>query len=98
MAAFTRRRVFQALAVPEVAQAGYLYVALVDWKNPWEGRHRPALMFGIDPAVGLLDLPGIPEQLDAIKDEDTVLFDSQSHVAFGPVPALLREGSRSAPR
>ncbi len=92
MAPFTRRRVFQALAVPEVAQAGYLYVTLVDWKNPWSGRHRPTLMFGIDPAVGLLDLPGVAEQLDAIKDEDTVLYDSHSHTEFGPVLDLLHRG------
>ena len=92
MAPFTRRRVFQALAVPGVARAGYLYVTLVDWKNPWTGRHRPTLMFGIDPAEGLLDLPGIPEQLDAIKDEDTVLYDAYSHRDFGPVVDVLRAG------
>lgn len=92
MAPFTRRRVFQALAVPEVEQAGYLYVTLVDWKNPWSGRHRPTLMFGIDPAVGLLDLPGVTDQLDAIKDEDSVLFDSHSHREFGPILDLLHRG------
>lgn len=92
MAPFTRRRVFQALAVPGVARAGYLYVTLVDWKNPWTGRHRATLMFGIDPAEGLLDLPGIPEQLDAIKDEDTVLYDAYSHREFGPVVEVLRAG------
>jgi putative ABC transport system permease protein len=92
MATFSRRRVFQALAVPEVTRAGYLYVTLVDWKNPWTGRHRPTLMFGIDPASGLLDLPGVSEQLDAIKDEDTVLFDQYSHREFGPVMEALRSG------
>lgn len=92
MATFSRRRVFQALAVPEVERAGYLYVTLVDWKNPWTGRHRPTLMFGIDPAVGLLDLPGVSAQLDAIKDEDTVLFDQRSHREFGPVDEALGSG------
>ena len=92
MAPFTRRRVFQALAVPGVARAGYLYVTLVDWKNPWTGRHRATLMFGIDPVEGLLDLPGIPEQLNAIKDEDTVLYDAYSHREFGPVVEVLRAG------
>lgn len=91
MGLFSRRRVFQALAVPEVAQAGYLYVTLVDWKNPWTGRHRPTLMFGIDPAAGLLDLPGIAEQLDAIKDVDTVLYDAYSHSEFGPVVDAWRK-------
>lgn len=90
MGLFSRRRVYQALAVPEVARAGYLYVTLVDWKNPWNGRHRPALMFGIDPAEGLLDLPGIPEQLDSIRDEDTVLYDAHSHRDFGPVVDAMR--------
>ena len=92
MAPFTRRRVFQALAVPEVARAGYLYVTLVDWKNPWTGRHRATLMFGIDPAVGLLDLPGVAEQLDVLKDADTVLYDEHSHREFGPVGDVLRAG------
>jgi len=98
MAPFTRRRVFQALAVPGVARAGYLYVTLVDWKNPWTGRHRATLMFGIDPVEGLLDLPGIPEQLNAIKDEDTVLYDAYSHREFGPVVEVLRAGQPSGRR
>lgn len=92
MAPFARRRVFQALAVPEVARAGYLYVTLVDWKNPWAARHRPALLFGIDPAVGMLDLPGVQEQLDAIKEEDSVLFDEYGHREFGPVATVLAQG------
>jgi putative ABC transport system permease protein len=92
MMPFSRRRIFQALAVPEVAQTSYLYASLVDWKNPWTGRNRPALLFGIDPTVGLLDLPGIPEQLDVIKDEDSVLFDAHSSLEFGPVAAVLRAG------
>ena len=92
MMPFPRRRVFQALAVPEVSQANYLYAGLVDWKNPWTGRNRPALLFGIDPTVGLLELPGIPEQLDLIKDEDSVLFDAHSSAEFGPVAAVLRDG------
>lgn len=92
MAPFSRRRVFQALAVPEVARAGYLYVTLVDWKNPWTGRHRPTLMFGIDPASGLLDLPGIPKQLGALKNEDAVIYDARSHAEFGPVVPTLQAG------
>jgi putative ABC transport system permease protein len=92
MAPFSRRRVLQALALPEVEQAGYLYVSLADWKNPWNGRHRPALLFGIDPIAGMLQLPGVPEQLAAIKDEDTVLFDAHSHTEFGPVPEIVGRG------
>jgi heterocyst specific transport system permease protein len=92
MMPFSRRRVFQALAVPEVSQASYLYASLVDWKNPWTGHKRPALLFGIDPTVGLLNLASIPEQLDLIKDEDSVLFDAHSSAEFGPVAAVLRDG------
>ncbi len=92
MAPFSRRRVLQALAVPGVAQATYLYVGLADWKNPLTAQHRAILIFGIDPAVGLLDLPGVPEQLDSLKPEDSVLYDAHSHAEFGPVVAALQEG------
>lgn len=92
MVFFPRRRVFQALALPDVDQASYLYVSLVDWKNPWTGRNRPALLFGLDPTVGLLDLPGIHENLAAIRDQDVVLFDAYSNTEFGPVAAVLRHG------
>lgn len=92
MAPFSRRRVFQALAVPEVERAGYFYVTLVDWRNPWTGRHRPTLMFGIDPAAGLLDLPGVPENLGVLKNEDAVIYDAHSHAEFGPVVETLLAG------
>lgn len=92
MAPFSRRRVLQALALRDVEQAGYLYVSLADWKNPWNGRHRAVLLFGIDPSAGMLQVPGIPEQLEKIKDEDSVLFDARSHVEFGPVPEIVGRG------
>jgi putative ABC transport system permease protein len=94
MAPFSRRRVLQTLAVPDVAEATYLYVGLGDWKNPWTAKHRAILIFGIDPAIGLLELSGVPEQLDAIKDEDAVLYDAHSHPEFGPVATVMRDGQQ----
>ena len=57
MSQFSRRRVQQALAVPEVQSATELYVGVAQWKNPWTARTRGILVLGIDPAVGAWNCP-----------------------------------------
>ena len=92
MSRFSRRRVQQALAVPEVQSATELYVAVAQWKNPWTARLRGILVLGIDPAVGALELPGVREHLDTIKLENAVLFDARSRREYGPVAAAFKAG------
>ena len=90
MSRFSRRRVQQALAVPEVQSATELYVEVAQWKNPWTARTRGILVLGIDPAVGALELPGVREHLDTIRLKDAVLFDSRSRREYGPVAAAFQ--------
>jgi putative ABC transport system permease protein len=92
MSRFSRRRVQQALAVPEVQSATELYVDVAQWKNPWTARTRGILVLGIDPAVGALELPGVREHLDTIRRKDAVLFDARSRREYGPVAATFRAG------
>ncbi|MBI5687348.1 MAG: FtsX-like permease family protein [Verrucomicrobia bacterium] len=90
MTPFARRRVQQALGVPGVASAGLLYAGTADWKNQRTVRRDPILVLGIDPVGGVLELPGLRDHLDAIKNENVVVFDEWSRPEYGPVAALLR--------
>ena len=90
MSQFPRRRVQQALAVPEVQSATELYVGVAQWKSPWTARTRGILVLGIDPAVGALELPGVREHLDTIRLKDSVLFDGRSRREYGPVAATVK--------
>jgi putative ABC transport system permease protein len=92
MAPFSRRRVEQALAVSDVQSVTDLRVGVGEWKNPWTSRSRGILVLGIDPAAGALELPGVRERLDAIKLENTVLFDARSRREYGPVVAAFADG------
>ena len=92
MSPFSRRRVQQALAVPDVQSATYIYVGVAQWKNPRTARSRGILVLGIDPAAGALELPGVREHLDTIKLENAVLFDARSRREYGPVAPVLQTG------
>lgn len=92
MTPFARRRVQQALGVAGVESAGSLYSGTADWKNPWTVRRDPILVLGIDPIAGLLELPGLRDHLNAIKNENAVVFDEWSRPEYGPVAAKLQAG------
>ena len=46
---------------------------------------------GFDPAVSVFSIPEISMQLDKLKMEDYVLFDSRARPEFGPVAEILAE-------
>lgn len=93
MKSFARRSLYQTLQHKEVAQVMPMYVGLGPWKNPWNGRTRSLLVMGFNPEVSVLDLPGIAENLDFLKQSDTVLFDRNSRAEFGDVPTALGKGA-----
>lgn len=89
---FSRRRLYQVAAHPEVERVTPMYVGLASWKNPWNARARSILVLGLEPWEPLLDLPGVADGATSIAREDAVLFDSRSRAEFGDVPGALAEG------
>jgi putative ABC transport system permease protein len=90
MQRFPRRRLYQALSLPEVASVTPLYVDLMPWKSPVcpptptaTSCTRSILVMGFDPAVSVLDFPEVEANLPQIRQADVVLFDRISREEFG---------------
>ncbi|MCS7030914.1 MAG: ABC transporter permease DevC [Gloeomargarita sp. SKYG116] len=90
MQRFPRRRLYQALSLPEVESVAPLYVDLMPWKSPVcpptpqaTSCTRSILVLGFDPAVSVLDFPEVEANLAQIRKPDVVLFDRISREEFG---------------
>ena len=88
---FSQRRLYQALALEDVADVSPVYIFPGIWKNPWGSDRRAINIVGINPADDILDAPGFSESLAAIAHQDKVIFDSNARPEFGPVAAAVRE-------
>ena len=88
---FSRRRLYQTLAVEQVEAVTPIYIRQGMWKNPWQHKRRGLLVVGFDPNHDILAISGVQENLDLLKLPDTALFDSASRPEFGPVAAKFQE-------
>jgi putative ABC transport system permease protein len=87
---FPRRRLFQALALPEVLRANSLYHDRGRWLNDDEGLAREIFVMGLDLRDMMFDLPEIERQVDLLRQPDTILVD----VASRPELGALHPGRR----
>lgn len=92
MRQFSRRVMYQTMNHSAVAWTAPMYVGLAPWKNPWNGRTRTIFVIGLEPSQALLDLPGVPENIDRLRQSDTALFDRLSRIEFGDVPGAFAQG------
>jgi putative ABC transport system permease protein len=88
---FSRRRLQQAQSLPEVQATAPLYAGFLHWWNPVDGSVQAIFAMGIEPGRNPFTLPEIAEQINEIRDPESVLFDRLSAPEFGPVPALLHD-------
>lgn len=93
---FTRRRLYQALDVPQVLSAEPLYVGSVQWQNPQTREKRSMLLLGHPPEQPALNLPKVKQQLESIRLADTVLFDQASRGEYEETIAQVKQGKRVA--
>src|SRR5215468_8499028 len=82
---FSRRRLYQALAFPDVVAVRPLYLGLALWKNPETGKSRTIFSVGVDPADNAVTLPGVDEQLALIRKRDVVLYDRSGRPEYGDI-------------
>jgi len=88
---FTSRRLYQALALEQVASVQAVYLQHGLWKDVETGDTRDLFVIGFDPAKSVFDLPRVAEQLNTLKMENHVLFDSRARPEFGPVGEILEK-------
>jgi putative ABC transport system permease protein len=84
---FSRRRLYQALALPEVTAAFPLYHSSGRWLDSDGGRAREVFVIGFNPRDAIFNVPEIERQTDALRRPDTVLVDTDSRPEFGPLRA-----------
>ena len=92
MKPFSRRRIYQSLGVDGVESATPVYWDFAIWKNPTNRKTRGLLVFGVNPDHNPLNLPGLSQNLEAVKQKDVYLFDELSRQEFGQIPQLLQAG------
>ncbi|WP_341526532.1 ABC transporter permease DevC [Nostoc sp. UHCC 0302] len=92
MKAFSQRRLYKALDLPAVQSVHPIYLDYTSWKNPVTGIPRNLLIFGFNPEANILNLSGVQENLDKVKQPDVVLFDRSSRVEYGPIAANFGQG------
>ncbi|MEH2250484.1 ABC transporter permease DevC [Nostoc sp.] len=92
MRSFSQRRLYKALELPAVQSVHPIYLDYTTWKNPVTGRPRSILVFGMNPEINLVNLPGVQENLDKLKLPDVVLYDRSSRLEYGPIAANYEQG------
>lgn len=92
LSTFTRRRLYQAMDVPGVANAEPIYNSLVTWKNPQTRLKTQVMIIGFNPDKPAFDLPEVNENLDSIKLADTILFDEATRGEYGEVIEQVQQG------
>jgi putative ABC transport system permease protein len=78
LSTFTRRRLYQAMDVPGVADAQPLYVNIANWKIPGSGRATKILVLGFNPDRAPFKIDGLDQYNSLIKLPDTVVFDKSA--------------------
>ncbi len=89
---FSGRALARLLAHPLVAGVHEIQSARGDWKAPGGSPARSIIVYGLDPGVCPLQLPGLAEARARLNAPDCVLFDAGSKPVFGPVMPALRRG------
>jgi putative ABC transport system permease protein len=82
---FSIRRLYQALALEQVAHVSPIWIAPAVWKNPWTNERRSITAFGFHPEDAVLRTQGFDEGRGLLRHEDVLLFDAASRPEFGPV-------------
>lgn len=90
--AFSKRRLYQAAAVVGVRSASPFYYSEAPWVNPETKDISSVAVIAFNPVQPVMDLPEVNQQLEQIQLPDTVLFDSKSQAALGPVAESFAQG------
>ena len=86
-AAFSIRRLYQALGADVVEEVSPVYIFPAVWKNPWGTDRRAIQSIGVDPARARLDTPGFAAGRELLRQQDVLLFDAASRPEFGDIRA-----------
>ena len=92
MAGFPRRRLVQAMALPEVEGITPVHWNLLLWRNPKTRGTRSILALGFEPGDPLFVDRTLAPKAQVLTQKGRVLFDEKSRPEFGPVAEWFRDG------
>lgn len=89
--AFPERRLYQALALPDIQEVYPLMIAFASWRNPESGRQHEVALFGVRRGASPFILPDIMEHETVFSLPDEALYDALSTPEYGIVPDLIEQ-------
>ena len=81
---FPRRRLYQALSLPEVTSAAPFYQSEASWLNMESRLRRDVFVMAFKPDDDVFKQDDIERQREVIKRPDTVLVDAATLAVYGP--------------
>jgi len=81
---FPRRRLYQALSLPEVISAAPFYQSEASWLNMESRLRRDVFVMAFNPDDDIFKQDDIGRQREVIKRPDTVLVDAATLAVYGP--------------
>ena len=98
-AAFSIRRLYQALGAPGVTDVSPVYIFPAVWKNPWGTDRRAIQSMGIDPTKDQFDTPGFSDGLRVARASRTWCCSTRPRARSSATCARAsRPTGRSPPR
>ncbi|MEM6449946.1 MAG: ABC transporter permease DevC [Cyanobacteria bacterium P01_D01_bin.105] len=89
---FSKDQLYRAASVDGVASADALYYSQTTWINPWNEDLVDVTVIAFNPARSLMTLPEVNNNIDAIRQPDTILFDRKSLASLGDVGDAIDSG------
>ncbi len=83
--AYSSRLLYRLRGSSDVSDVFSVYLAPVEWKNPWNGEMRSMQCYGVDTDRPSLNLPGFGDQLSKLRQTDIFLYDRMGRPRFGNV-------------
>lgn len=94
---FSSRLLYRLKGTPDVETVSGIYLAPIEWKNPWNGEMRSMQCYGIETDAPSFDIPGLANQLASLRKTDVFLYDRLARPRFGNVVGELNNGAEIEP-
>jgi putative ABC transport system permease protein len=82
---FSRRRIYQALALAEVASVAPVYQDTAQWYDEQNAWRRDVFVLAFKLGDSVFDAPDVDRQIDILRRPDTVLVDTSNYPTFGTI-------------
>ncbi|MEA5578105.1 ABC transporter permease DevC [Anabaena sp. UHCC 0451] len=91
---FSQRRLYQALGFTGVKSVSPIYLDSIPWKNPDNQETWRIFAIGFNPEEKVVNLPGVKENLNYLREPDTVLFDRGARKEFGKIVSQFENNKK----